>query len=121
LFCKDIFLFYLDALPALSSNVTLKDVTTWREFVSLWFVKVPGKLDRYFYCESQSVNNAFELIKNHLGWPSFSRDALGEEPTASAVNMFKPSDNIMEILARDGVYEVRNTENMPPSQSLMPF
>jgi hypothetical protein len=99
----------------------LKYPTSWSEFMSLFFVKVPGKLDRHFYCESQSVSNAFELIKSHLGWPSLSSDASGEAPTASAVNMFKPSDEILEILARDGLYEVRNTENMPPSQSLMPF
>jgi hypothetical protein len=74
--------------------------------MSLWFVKVPGK---------------FELIKNHLGWSSLSCDASGEAPTASAVNMFKPSTEILEILALDGIYEVANTEDMPPSQSLMPF
>jgi hypothetical protein len=89
--------------------------------MSLWFVKVPGKLDRHFYCESQSVSNSFELIKNYLGWPSLTCDASSEAPTASAVNMFKPSDEILEILTRDGVYEVRSTENMPPPQSLMPF
>lgn len=89
--------------------------------MSLWFVTVPGKLDRYFYCESQSVNNAFELIKKSLGWPSLSCDATGEGPTASAVNMFKPSDEILIILARDGIFEIRNAESMPPSQSLMPF
>lgn len=122
LFCKDICLFLLDALLALPSFATLiKDSTLWRKLMSLWFVKVPGKLDRHFYCESQSVNTAFELIKTHLGWPSLSCDASAEAPTASAVNMFKPSDEILEILARDGVYEVRNDENMPPSQSLMPF
>jgi hypothetical protein len=89
--------------------------------MSLWFVKVPGKLDRHFYCESQSVSSVFELIKNHLGWSSLSCDASGEAPTASAVNMFKPSTEILEILALDGIYEVANTEDMPPSQSLMPF
>jgi hypothetical protein len=89
--------------------------------MSLWFVTVPGKLDRYFYCESQTVNNAVELIKKSLGWPSLSCDATGEAATASAVNLFKPSDEILDILARDGVFEIRNTESMPPSQSLMPF
>lgn len=89
--------------------------------MSFWFVKVPGKLDRHFYCESLSVSNAFELIKNHLGWPSLSCDASGEAPTICAVNAFKPSNKILEILERECVYEVRNTEDMPPSQSLMPF
>jgi hypothetical protein len=89
--------------------------------MSLWFLKVPGKLDRYFYCESKSVNNAFELIQKSLDWPSLYCDATGEGLTASAVNMFKPSGEILNILVRDGVFEIRNAESMPPTQSLLPF
>ncbi len=89
--------------------------------MTLCFVKVPGKLDRYFYCESQSVNNAIELIEKELGWPSLSCDATGEGPTVSALNMFRPSEEILNILARDGVFEIRDDKSLPPPQSLMPF
>ena len=89
--------------------------------MTLWFAKVPGKLERHFYCESPSTSHAFELIKDHLGWQSLSCEATGEAATISAVNMFKPSARILANLAQDGVYEIRDTEDMPPPQSLMPF